>query len=282
VKAFRFCSTILAAGLLASGVASATTVFTNIPGTLPSSFASSLGYEANSVGEFGGILQPDLTGGTLLTSVTVVLQNFATQRVYDPENASPAGYAVPLTLTLFNVNADGTVGSSFATQTVDPTIAWASAANCNVDGAPTACDVQAVNFGFAGQNLPSEFIWGLAFPTNFSTGGTVPVPSNSLNLALTLGPNGVFIPATVGTDLYQSCSSGLPGTEPSTNYCRTVFADPNDLGAGFGQVQVFFGGSGIVEFDAALASSTPEPATLGLIGLGLAGLVFVARKKSRS
>jgi PEP-CTERM motif len=269
----RFCTVIFVAGCTAAAAfGQAGTVYNNIPAN-PSTSASSLGYAANFATQFGGIISPDYSVfGNNIFSATVELANFALAG-----GSETIGYNVPLTLNLYNVNLDGSVGSLFAQGATDALINWAT----NSGG-----DMQAVTIGIAAPNAPSTFIYGLSF--------TPSGPSNSLNFALsgqydttgtfTLG--GVADTTTVGRTLAYACTGGPNTVLPSTVYCDTAYWDSpntsNTTNTGFAQDNGFVSGgfgAGLIEFS---ASPIPEPATFGILGLGLIALGAVARKRTRA
>ena len=117
----RFC-TALFTGTCAISL-SASTAYSNIPATLPPDFPESVAYEGLQASEFGGIVQPDFTNGNSITAATVAVTNWAVKASY-PGFGDDAGYQIPLTLTLYNVNANGSVGSTIASSTTNAHIAW--------------------------------------------------------------------------------------------------------------------------------------------------------------
>jgi PEP-CTERM motif len=272
----RFCVIALAVGICSTGAFAQGLVYDNIPAN-PSTLAGSIGYAANGATQFGGIITPDYSVfGNNIFSATVELANFATL------NTDSATYNVPMTLTLYNVNLDGSVGSAFASS---------GAVNEQINFAPTSSgDMQQVVIPIAANGAPGTFIYGLSFtPTG---------PSASLNFAGSEsydlnGNYDPFAPAdttTVGATLAYACQNGPSQSLPSTNYCDTGYWDTpfpafnNNPGTGFRQDFAFLEGvgapgAGLIAF---AATATPEPATLGLIGLGLMAFAAVARKKNRS
>jgi hypothetical protein len=257
--------TILWAGFSGIG-ASAATVYSTLPSALPSDFGVSLGYAASSVLEFGELVQ---TGDPRnLTLAKIGLSNFAYSSVY-PNFGNGTGYDVGMTLTLYNKNSDGSVGSSFAASSTTVHILWRPepGGGCANNGYLAGIDclsgqAQAVSFGFDFVTLPDQFIYGLAFST-----GTGPV--NALNIGFNGDP-------TVGSNpsadfKYFNATTGGLYTDGGTGGLGTFRQDPGWAGLGFGSVAA--------EFDAVAA--TPEPATFGLIGFGLVALSVVARKKKR-
>jgi hypothetical protein len=253
-----------------------TVVYETIPSPLPGNLPS-LGYQANQTAEFGGLIAPDLSGGnSTLDTVTVAMSDWAKKSDWDPSGNS-TGFNVDLTLTLYSYPGSGTaVGAGIGTAvTVDAFIPWRPAGDpgCPNGGFnPPSCfngSLSTVTFDFASQNitLPSQLIYGLSF--NTETWGANPTgvdgPYDSLNFALSsVGP-------TVG-------SQPLPGTAYWNTETAANYADGGTAGVGvFRQDTGWTPYSGAVEFDVV----TPEPSTFVLIGLGLAGLGFGARKRTR-
>lgn len=317
---------VVGAAVMVVGVGSTTLfaqgpIYSNIPTPLPADFITpdnntSIGFEAYGASEFGGIVQPDLTNGSVITSATVVLSNWAYESLYnsyvtatptisDPSNpnggdpnangygANSLGYYVPLTLSLYNVNSDGSVGSVIATDDIDAFIDWRPPSNgClspdgsndgyQIGGTGTCYggDAQAVQFSFDAP-VSGDFIYGLSFDTqDYGSDPTgVDGPYDSLNLALTLDE-----PSTGVNPALDGCADGPPESLPSTDYCDSAYwANSTGLtGSGttaFAQDTGWISGgygSAVVEFD---ATSAPEPGTLCMIGFGLVGLAFVARRK---
>jgi hypothetical protein len=134
---------------------------------------------------------------------------------------------------------------------------------------------------------PGTFIYDLSF--------TPSGPSDKLNFALSgfydlsgnYDPSSPADTTTVGHTLAYACGSGPNTTLPSTNYCGTAYWDSlqtsNTVNPGtFGQDNGWNGlGAGLIAFDAT-PTAIPEPATLGLIGLGLMAFAAVKRAKNRS
>jgi hypothetical protein len=261
-----FALTLFLAGFGASS-AFADTIYSNIPGSLPSDWDHSQSYSAWEISELGARVNPN-PGATGLTSATVGVSNWTT----DPGNAG-ATLDVAMTLNLYNVGALGAVGSQFATDTVTAHIAWRPAddnTNCaNGAGQYLAADLTCesgqasyVNFTFTGVSLPTDFIYGLSFA---ATG-----PAAGLNFGFTL-------------------DSPSAGTTFNNDVLYVNTTNPNTLGAGGGTLGQFGPNSGwqssgnagtpVIQFDA--VNETPEPATFGLIGIGLLAAAIGLRKKAR-
>jgi hypothetical protein len=275
MKNNRNCALIV---VLASGLsvvsAQAETVYSTIPGALPPNLPS-LGYQANQTAEFGDLINLDLSSGdTSLSTVTVAMSDWAKKSDW-PTTGTATGYNVDLTLNLYSVGAGNSVGASLGSETVNAFIPWRPEANAPCGTGYTGFDgncyngsLSTVTFDFVSDNitLPNQLIYGLAF--NTTTWGAnptgVPGPYESLNFGLST------LPPTIGSNPF-----------PDTAYWNTETAgDYADGGAGgvgtFRQDTAWAPYSGAIDFEA-----TPEPGTFGLIGLGLAGLLAAARKRTQ-
>jgi len=273
-RAGQITATAIAFTGIAAFAAVTTTVYNSLPSPTPPDYVNSLGYAANSVLEFGALVQPSFSGAALI-SAEIGLSNFATcadNQVACAINEN--GYTVPMTLNLYNVNPDGSVGSLAASSGLTPQfINW----NPNVDGG----NAQVVQFNFSGQSLPGQFVYGLSFAT---TGSGDPVDSLNLGFTLDQASIGTTVDPTnpTGTGnpdvLYVNTLStftlcGLETTCPTSAGTLGVFG-PNP---GWNNSDVAFG-IPTISFQTGV-SAVPEPATFALLGLGLVSFGVARRRK---
>jgi hypothetical protein len=191
-------ATVLAVGPVA--------VYDNITSPQPANVPS-LGYEATSTSEFGG--QLGLAGSERTNpNVTVLMSSWACQtgNWYGGCVTTPGStFMHPVTLNVYNVNADNSVGSVIATKTTTFTMPFRpSSDNCGGDStAWTAADSSCnhglafpITFNLSGVTLPNKVIVGVAY--NTAHYGAQPLgvtgPYDSLNVGLVGNP-------TVGTAL---------------------------------------------------------------------------------
>ncbi len=245
---------------LAALCAPADTIYSSISFPLPPNLPSEA-YEATQTTQFGGLVQFAGAGSSFaLSTVTVVMSDWALAADY---GSIAPGFDVPLTLDIYGVGANDTVGSLLASETVDAFIPWrppsggcpdptawrASDGNCYHGLAST------VSFDLTGLQVPDQIIYGLSL--NTQDYGTPPTgisgPYNSLNFAL------ASTPPSVG-------GNPLPGT---------AYRAAN--GGAFQQEQGWAPYSGAIQFN----DTAPEPWTMLLVGAGLLALGALRRKRAR-
>ena len=253
-----------------------TDIYNNIPSPLPANLASQA-YEATSSYEFGGLIQ--FAGGSStysLTSATVAMSDwtYLSQWAVNGTTITTAGFYVPLTLNLYDVGTSDTVGALIGSDTVDALIPWrpepsegcsgtkwlASDGNCYNGSLST------VTFDLTGITVPNEVIYGLSFnTTDYGTSPTgVAGPYDSLNFALSENQPSVGSNPLPDTAYWESSHAGF-------------YADGGEGGVGtFREDTNWTPYSGAIEF----TTTTPEPASFGLIGLGLLGLGLAARRRA--
>ena len=272
----RIMVVFLAASFSAFG-SGITDIYNNIPSPLPPNLASQA-YEATSSYEFGGLIQ--FAGGSLtysLTSATVAMSDWALLSDWlwevNGRTITTAGFDVPLTLNLYHVGTSDTVGTFIDSDTVTAFIPWRPepSAGCGTawrasNGICYNGSLSTVTFDLTGITVPNEVIYGLSFnTTDYGIPPTgVAGPYDSLNFALSANQ------PSVG-------SNPLPDTAYWETSYAGFYADGGAGGVGtFRQDTGWTPDSGAIEF----TTTTPEPASFGLIGLGLLGLGLAARRRA--
>jgi len=262
----------LLAAALFSGNALAVPIYSNLPATLPPSLPS-LGYQATSTTEFGDHIQ-FAAGPRKLDSVTITMVDWAMASTY---GSSAPGYQHNLTFNIYNYVNDTVAGPLIATTTQSAFIPWRPEADTTgtcLSGTWLASNGNCYNgsafnvvFDFSGQNviMPNGIVFGLSYNTQ-SYGSTPigqPGPYNSLNYGL------VATAPSVGTDV-----------NPDSVFWNTSY--PGFLTTGtpgtFGADTGWTGYAPAARFDAV---TVPEPSSLGLFGIGLAGLAGLGATRRR-
>jgi hypothetical protein len=269
----------LAPVALADGVV----LYNTIPGTLPVNLVSE-SYEADATSELGNLIQ--FAGGSSaysLTSATIVLSDWAPQSdwtsLINGTTITSTGFYIPLTLNMYTVGANNSVGARLEGVSVDAFIPWRPAATStcgnNYLGSDGFChggSLSTVTFDLAGLNVPDTIIYGLAYNTEHygSVPTGVPGPYVSLNFALS-------------SDAPSVGSNPLPGDAyvNSLNSADYGAADAGNLGT-FGQGTGWSPYSGAIEFSGQeQQSAVPEPSSLLTFATGLLCLAVLFMRRRR-
>lgn len=272
---------VLASSILVVGLGAATayadTIYNDIPGADVNQGPETTSYSgaANGTGNsFGSIIDPTNTGA--FNNVILMMSNYATAAQY---NTTASSYNVNMDLQVYQVTGSGTgaapdtlysAGADYGTPVYD-----SGAQSFTVDYRPAA-DPSATPGGCVPPNSDAY----LASSNVYSCG--------QLN-ALDFNMSGILSSGTsylwVATILN---SSDAPAQ--SLNWAINNLTDPNSISPASnpqydtnytGVNGVVTGSTGWGSIGQGEIAFTPEPATFGLIGLGLLGVGFSVRKKSK-
>lgn len=202
-------------------------------------------FEERHISELGS--QVALAGTDRMNSnVTVLMTSAACQNgtwMSGCSTTAGATFTHPVTLNVYNVNADNTVGDRFATVTKTFTMPYRPSSdgcgggNTTWTGTDTQCHTSkafTIDFSLAGITLPNNVIFGIAFntehegvlpkgtpgPYNFLALGTSGAPSIGTSLPtagdayVAYSPAGAYCDGTPGADIfsldpYSFCWNGI-------------------------------------------------------------------------
>lgn len=189
-------------------------IYDAIPAVLPSN-SSSLGYQAQQTAEFGDKITFATSTGRNLLEGAVTLSSWACESGAWEQGTcvtTPgATFTHPITLNLYNVANDGSVGTLIASRTQTFEIPYRPSANpeCAVPKQWKDTNGDCFNgynyvvvFDLTGITVPDSVIYGIAY--NTQTYGTAPIgsagPYNSLNVSLNTDGAAPYIGTDVDTD----------------------------------------------------------------------------------
>ncbi|HME03638.1 MAG TPA: hypothetical protein VKG38_11500 [Solirubrobacteraceae bacterium] len=189
---------MLAAGALSAlvaGAASAQLVYKNVPTPRPKAGFPALGFESDSVAEFGGEVEFAGTARENPT-VTVYMESYACQTGSGAACTSTPGatFPVPITLSIYQVGSYGAPADQL-TQTFNIPYRPSASADCplelpeHVKGYGKLCafaKTAKIKFKLLGATLPARAVLAVAYNTeNYGKEPTgVGGPYNSLNVAV--------------------------------------------------------------------------------------------------
>ena len=194
VRIARFAMAALAitsALAIAAGAAGAAVIYNNMPSPMVKNLPS-LGFEATSTSQFGGLVE---FGGTARKSPTVIvaMSSWACQSGSGATCQTSAGatFPMPITLNVYSVGAEDSVGSLIGTDTETFAIPYRPSAkkSCANHGYGSECfngKLSKIKFKLAGVTLPQQAIVAVAY--NTTDHGYAPThvagPYDSLNVAV--------------------------------------------------------------------------------------------------
>jgi hypothetical protein len=274
---------VLASSILAVGLgavpAFANTLYNDIPVTDVNGAPETTSWAsfANGTNSFGSLIVPAQSGTAF--DAELVLSNYATASQY---GGVPGGsYSANLTFNLYAVNpvspGDGNAapGTGYdLTNPADTTLVGSFNQSFNIGYRPEADPGATAGDCGAGNSdaylvAVNTFSCGQLNTINFSLGGLPVVAGQAYiwtaSLNGGLSDSGAQSLNWALNNLSQGNISPASNPQYDTNYLNGV------VNTGWGSI-----GQGEISL-----SDTPEPATLGLIGLGLLGLGVSVRKRSR-
>jgi hypothetical protein len=204
---------------------------------------------------------------------------------------SPAGYSVPVTLTLYNVGAGNAVGTAITSSTTDVLVPWRPAPTPGACASLNAVDdnknagnpyfntgdgncysgaALEASFSFDNVSLdPGNLIYGVSFATPASA------PTNSLNLAFTTDDPSVGLNPLPDTGYLDSSNPAIyaDGGAGGTG----TFRQDTNYSCANNQICTSGNFAGAIEL-----TGTPEPGTVSMILIGLAGIGWGRFRKNRA
>jgi PEP-CTERM motif len=238
---------------------------------------------ANGTGNsFGSVISPTATAS--FNNVDLMMSNYATTAMYSSDpSASGSGYNVNMQLDIYAITGPGTsvadsangITSQIYTQGTDTTLAYTTDQSFTIGWRPAAASSAipgGCGIGNSNAYLVSANVYscGQLNELDFNLGGILTQGTSYLWVATILNssdPAAQSLNWAINNLSDPTSISLTSNPQIDSNYTGTNGAVTGGIGwASIGQGEISF---------------TPEPATFGLIGLGLLGIGFSVRGKSK-